>query len=167
MLPLILAAAGLLKGLGFDKEKEDRQRKLAAETQRYSPWTKMQAGEIKEADPMGNALQFGMSGYGVQQNMENRDAYNQNMADNKQFRSDWLDVQRQQAGQQKPAWHPPMSNPPVSQYPQTSQNGSGYGNIPQDENNVADSNWSEEELKNAPFRKVNYFGPRSSPWTTA
>ena len=46
----------------IDKPKEDRQRKLAAETQRYSPWTGLEAGSIQEADPFGTALQFGMTG---------------------------------------------------------------------------------------------------------
>ena len=57
-----LAGAGLLKGLTIDKAKEDRQRKLAAETARYSPWTNMVPGAVNEADPFGSALQGGFTG---------------------------------------------------------------------------------------------------------
>lgn len=50
---------GLAKSELVDRPKENRQRHLAAETQRYSPWTGLQAGAIKEADPLGSALQYG------------------------------------------------------------------------------------------------------------
>ena len=79
MLPLIAAGigAGLLKSQFIDKPKEERQRRLAAETQRLSPWTGMQAGPIQEADPFGSALQMGttgaMLGQGIQ-GMENQQA---------------------------------------------------------------------------------------------
>lgn len=54
MWPL-LALAGM-KMIG-DTGKESRQRKLASETQRYSPWTNLQANPIQEADPLGTAMQ--------------------------------------------------------------------------------------------------------------
>lgn len=70
MLPLIGAgigaAGGILKSiLGADKEKRDRQ--LAADTQRLSPWTGMQAGPIAQNDVMGNILQGGVGGAMQQQ----------------------------------------------------------------------------------------------------
>jgi hypothetical protein len=62
-VPLLIGgAAGLAKSHFIDKPKEQRQRKLAAETQRYSPWTGMQADKVQEADPFGSALQYGTTG---------------------------------------------------------------------------------------------------------
>lgn len=61
------AGVGLTKAIAIDKPKENRQRKLAAETIRYSPWTHMQAGPIQEADPLGSTLAFGMTGAQMQQ----------------------------------------------------------------------------------------------------
>lgn len=58
----IAAAIGLAKSEMVDKPKEDRQRKLAAETQRNSPWTGLKAGNIQEADPWGTAMQYGATG---------------------------------------------------------------------------------------------------------
>jgi hypothetical protein len=62
------AAVGLTKAYAVDAPKEARQRKLAAATQRYSPWTGLKAGSVQEADPFGSTLQGGMAGatYGVQ-----------------------------------------------------------------------------------------------------
>ncbi len=76
MLPLILgmAAAGLLKSQLVDKPREDRQRRLASETQRYSPWTHMQAQPIQEADPFGSALGFGSQGASLGMQMDSADA---------------------------------------------------------------------------------------------
>lgn len=71
-LPLwaIMAATGLAKNYLIDAPKEKRQRTLAASTQRYSPWTGLQAGPIEEADPFGAALQGGVSGLGMGQQQE-------------------------------------------------------------------------------------------------
>ncbi len=69
-MSLILGGTGLAKSLLIDQPKENRQRQLAAETQRYSPWTGLQAGQIQEADPFGSALQGGMTGASLGQNME-------------------------------------------------------------------------------------------------
>lgn len=71
-LGAIFGGGGLLKSLTLDRAKEDRQRKLAAETQRYSPWTGMQAQAIEEADPLGSTMQFGMTGASLGQGMENQ-----------------------------------------------------------------------------------------------
>jgi hypothetical protein len=64
-LPLlgIGAGLGLLKTLAFDGPRERRQRKLAAETERLSPWTGLKPGSIQEADPLGTSIGFGLTGY--------------------------------------------------------------------------------------------------------
>lgn len=81
-----LAGLGLVKGLTVDKAKENRQRQLAAETQRYSPWTGMQAQAIQNADPLGSAMQGGFTGFSLGQGMQNQaagqkfaDSYMKNM----------------------------------------------------------------------------------------
>lgn len=58
----IAAALALAKDQMVDKPKEARQRKLAGETQRLSPWTKLQAAPIKEHDTMGTMVQYGATG---------------------------------------------------------------------------------------------------------
>lgn len=63
MDPVTMLALSALVGLGksefVDKPKEDRARKLAATTEALSPWTRMHAGQIPEADPFGTAMQYG------------------------------------------------------------------------------------------------------------
>jgi hypothetical protein len=56
------AGAGLLKSELVDAPKERRERTLAAATQKYSPWTGLQAQPIQQADPLGSAIQFGATG---------------------------------------------------------------------------------------------------------
>lgn len=68
------AGLGLLKSLAIDAPKEARQRKVAAATQRYSPWTGLQAQPVQEADPFGSALQFGATGAMLGQGIQNADA---------------------------------------------------------------------------------------------
>lgn len=54
---LIGAGAGLAGGIGkaaVAGGKEARERKLASDTQRYSPWTQLQAQPIEQADPFGD-----------------------------------------------------------------------------------------------------------------
>ena len=68
-IPAAMAAAGLVKSQLVDAPKEERDRALAAETQRYSPWTGLKANPIKESDALGSALQFGATGLGIQQGM--------------------------------------------------------------------------------------------------
>lgn len=68
---------GLVKSIGVDGPKEARQRKLAAKTAAYSPWTNLQPQAVQEADPLGNALQFGSTAaglYGATQSMESDQA---------------------------------------------------------------------------------------------
>lgn len=69
-VPIAMAAAGLLKGLTVDAAKESRQRKLAAETSRYSPWTGLAPQQVQEADPLGSAMQFGSAGLGLGQGIQ-------------------------------------------------------------------------------------------------
>lgn len=73
MLPIILggAALGLAKSEFVDRPQAEKQRKLQAEVMRYSPWTHMTPDmNIKEADPFGSALQGGMAGGMMGQNMQ-------------------------------------------------------------------------------------------------
>lgn len=66
----ILGGTGLLKGIGPDRWKEDRQRWQAAQTQRYSPWTGLRAGPIEEADPLGSTMQGASTGAALGQNAQ-------------------------------------------------------------------------------------------------
>lgn len=59
MLPLLMAGMGVAKGMA-DKQQEQRDRLLQAQTQMYSPWTKLQAQPLKER---AGGLQQGMQGY--------------------------------------------------------------------------------------------------------
>jgi hypothetical protein len=61
-LPLLAGAAlGGVKTL-FGKGRESRDRKLAAETQRYAPWTGLEAKPVQEESLFGNLLQGGVTG---------------------------------------------------------------------------------------------------------
>lgn len=57
--PIMLALAGAQMFSQAQKEKRDK--KLAAATQAYSPWTGMKANPIEYADPIGT----GMKAYGA------------------------------------------------------------------------------------------------------
>lgn len=73
-MALILGGTGLLKSELVDRPKEDRQRKLSSATQRYSPWTGLKADPVQEADPFGSAMQGGVQGFAMGQNMQNHQA---------------------------------------------------------------------------------------------
>ena len=45
-------------------DQANRERKLAAETQRYSPWTDLKAEPVQEANPVGDVVQ-GVTGGGM------------------------------------------------------------------------------------------------------
>lgn len=62
------SALGMMKG-NKDEQQAERDRKLAAETVRYSPWTHLQAQPVKEANKMGDVMQGAMQGYAMDQNM--------------------------------------------------------------------------------------------------
>lgn len=78
MLPIwaMMALAGAAKAATIDKDKEKRDRTLAANTQRYAPWTGLRADPVQEADPFGKALSYGVTGAGLEQSMENADSEN-------------------------------------------------------------------------------------------
>lgn len=75
----IMAAMGLAKSELIDKKKEDRQRERAVTTTKYSPWTGLKAGPIEEADPLGSAMTWGMTGASAASNMNMQDAYTNRM----------------------------------------------------------------------------------------
>lgn len=64
----LLGALGLGKSELIDRPREQRQRKLAAQTALYSPWTGMSPDKVQEADPFGSTLQGVTAGamYGQQ-----------------------------------------------------------------------------------------------------
>jgi len=65
MEPLTIALIGGGLGLGkglMDKEAEDRQRKLAAITARWSPWTGMAPQMPKDANMLGSVLEGALAG---------------------------------------------------------------------------------------------------------
>lgn len=80
------AGAGVLKSEFIDRPKEERQRKLAGATQRYSPWTGLKAQPIQEADPMGSAIGMGATGASMEVGLENAKAQNRLM----DAQSNWL-----------------------------------------------------------------------------
>lgn len=73
-LSLIMAGAGAAKSELIDKKQAEADRKLAAATQRLSPWTGLKADRVKEADPFGTALQFGATGAMMGESMATADA---------------------------------------------------------------------------------------------
>jgi hypothetical protein len=81
-MPLFLAigaGTGVLKSELVDRPREERQRRLAAATQKYSPWTGLKANPIQEADPLGSAIQFGATGAALGSNIESANAQNANL----------------------------------------------------------------------------------------
>lgn len=58
----IAAALSLAKSKMIDEPQANRQRKLAAETQRYSPWTKLQAKAPQDPNAIGQLIQYGATG---------------------------------------------------------------------------------------------------------
>lgn len=69
---LLFAGLGVGKSELVDRPKEERQRKLAAEQTRWSPWTGIKPQEVQEADPIGSGMQFGMTGAAMGQGMQNQ-----------------------------------------------------------------------------------------------
>lgn len=86
------AGVGLLKSELIDKKKEERDRQLAATTQRLSPWTGLKANPIKEADPFGSALQGAAFAGNMKQSIDKNAG---DLAEQK-ARTGWLDRQGQQ-----------------------------------------------------------------------
>ena len=69
-----MAGAGLLKSELIDRPREERQRKQAAITTRWSPWTGMAPGAIQEADPFAAALEGGLTGAVLSQQQQKLNA---------------------------------------------------------------------------------------------
>jgi hypothetical protein len=67
---LLSGAVGGVKTL-VDADREGRQRRLAAEKARMSPWTGIKPNEVEEADPIGNTLQAVTTGISLGQGIEN------------------------------------------------------------------------------------------------
>lgn len=67
MWPAILAGAMFGKSMLVDKPREEHQRQVEATKALYSPWTGIQPGEIKQADPLGAAMQGAMLGLWAEQ----------------------------------------------------------------------------------------------------
>lgn len=62
-ITIALIGAALGAGKGFmDQDNEDKQRKIAAVTARWSPWTGMQAQLPKGSNILGSVLQGAMAG---------------------------------------------------------------------------------------------------------
>lgn len=74
MSPLLAGALiGLGKDLLIDEPKARRQRQLAAATQRYSPWTGLQAGPVEEPNALGSAATGALAGAAYGQNKDAAD----------------------------------------------------------------------------------------------
>lgn len=69
----IASAIGLAKSELVDRPQENRNRALAANTQRYSPWTGMQAQPVKPTDDLGTMMQYGSTGAMMGANMKAAD----------------------------------------------------------------------------------------------
>lgn len=61
----IAAALSLAKSKMIDEPAAARQRKLAAETQRYSPWTHLTAQAPQDPNAIGQMLQYGATGAAI------------------------------------------------------------------------------------------------------
>jgi hypothetical protein len=70
----VMAGLGLAKSELIDRPREERQRQQAANTMRYSPWTGMAPNAIQEADPLGSAMDAGLTGAMLSQNQQKLDA---------------------------------------------------------------------------------------------
>jgi hypothetical protein len=70
----VMAGLGLAKSELIDRPKEEEQRRRAAITARWSPWTGMAPGGIQTADPLGSAMEAGLTGAMLSQNQQKLDA---------------------------------------------------------------------------------------------
>lgn len=66
----LMAGMGLAKSELIDRPREERQRRQAAITARWSPWTGMAPGAIQEADPLGSVMESGLTGAMLSQNQQ-------------------------------------------------------------------------------------------------
>lgn len=70
----VMAGLGLAKSELIDRPREEEQRRRAAITARWSPWTGMAPGGIQTADPLGSAMEAGLTGAMLSQNQQKLDA---------------------------------------------------------------------------------------------
>jgi hypothetical protein len=95
MLPLAIGlGVGALQGLQQQNQAE-KDRKLAAITAQYSPWTHMAPQPVKEANMTGALASGALQGYGLGQNMDAASAYNNKNNAEAGF---WNQMAQQQAG---------------------------------------------------------------------
>lgn len=94
----IMGGAGLLKSELVDRPREERQRQQAAVTARWSPWTNMAPNQVREADPFGAALQGGITGAVMAQNLQGGDGKQKDLnevASQQQPSSTWQQLETQ------------------------------------------------------------------------
>jgi len=78
------AAMGAMKNQG-DEQIEADDRRLAAETMRYSPWTGMRPGQIRQANLQNSVMQGAMSGGMMGMNMNQMQQGNELMNAQKNY----------------------------------------------------------------------------------
>lgn len=76
MWPLIAGALGLGQAL-IGNDQANKAKDLEATTQKYSPWTHMQAQHAQNANPLGTILGGITAGMGMQQQQQMATAFNQ------------------------------------------------------------------------------------------
>lgn len=87
------ASVGLAKSRFIDAPQARRERNLQATTAAYSPWTGMQAQNVKSPDAFGSALQGGVSMYQMGQQSEAQDAANAQLAEDRADRKQMMNSQ--------------------------------------------------------------------------
>lgn len=70
------AGLGLIKYFAVDKPANDKQRALAATTQKFSPWTGLQAEAPSPVNPMSAGISGAGMGMSMGQNMANQQSNN-------------------------------------------------------------------------------------------
>jgi len=69
----VMAGLGLAKSELVDRPREEEQRRRAAITARWSPWTGMAPNAIQEANPLGSAMEAGLTGAALSQQQQKLD----------------------------------------------------------------------------------------------
>lgn len=119
----IMAAAGALKSEMVDRPAEARKRKQSAEAERWSYFTGKHGDPVKETDTFGTAMQYGMGGMGIGEQMGQADQQNTYFAK----RDKLMDQQIAQGTPSVASEGPPMSAY-GSMYPRNVQNDPGFNN---------------------------------------
>lgn len=78
--------AGVLKNYAIDQPAANRQRKLAGQTQAFSPWTGLKADAPQDPNVMGNMLSMGSQAAMLGQGIKNAGAQKDLM----EAQSSWL-----------------------------------------------------------------------------